>query len=249
MTDVDQSMFDMAIERWADAYADKVYVRALFIFMTGLLPGVNAFTDTARELISEGVERIRRERQRAFFDELAKGETYLTEEIINSEDFLHNFMATYTAAMHTKHRKKVKQFARLLLTGVRHEKLESDEFEEFLGILDDLSPREYEILLILKRYEDDNPNRSEELEDGTSEKVENDAQHAHRFWGTFVENVESSTGIDKLTLASMLVRLTRTGLYETFAGILLDYIGGKGHTTPMFKTFVAWLEEDTILES
>jgi hypothetical protein len=190
--------------------------------------------------MSHGLEKMRQERQKVFFEELAKGERHLNEALIQQEDFLHDFFATYRAAMRTRERSKIRQFARLLLTAVHENRLGSDDIEEFRSILEDMSGRELEILLILQKFETLHPRQLIEV-DG-SPQLENDLQYAERFWHTFQHEVENKCDIQPHALLAILSRLARTGLYEPITGAYWDYTGGRGLLATRFSEFARWIE-------
>ncbi len=68
--------------------------------------------------IMNKIQDIRKERLRTFFDELGSGEIELTNNLIESEDFLHCYFATLRAALNTRRREKVRMFAGLLKSKV-----------------------------------------------------------------------------------------------------------------------------------
>lgn len=136
-----------ALQRIADAYEGSPIVRALVQVVMAPIPyGIGSAIGAA---LTSAIENMREERLRTFFDELAKGTRHLTEELIQEEDFLHAYFSTLKAAMNTRRREKIRLFARMLSNASQERRLGSDIFEEFLGILDDLSVRELQILLIL----------------------------------------------------------------------------------------------------
>lgn len=89
-----------------------------------------------------------------FFDELSRGEIELKQELLDNNDFLHCFFATTEAAFKTNRTEKIRFLARLLLAAAVDGRLSDiDEYEEYLGILDDLSNRELAVLTLLDKYE------------------------------------------------------------------------------------------------
>lgn len=228
-----------ALQRIADAYEGSPIVRALVQVVMAPIPyGIGSAIDAA---LTSAIENMREERLRTFFDELVKGTRHLTEELIQEEDFLHAYFSTLKAAMNTRRREKIRLFARMLSNAFQERRLGSDIFEEFLGILDDLSVRELQILLILKRLEDSHPHEMKAVE-GAKAELENDLQRATRFWDSFEATVETECGVRPDELRAILTRLNRTGLYETFIGGYYGYTGGKGKLTPMFAEFAEWLQ-------
>lgn len=167
----------------------------------------------------------RAERLRTFFDELGAGKVTLTEETIQSDDFLHCYFATLNAVLRSRRRDKVRFLARLLKGGFDGCVESVDEYEELVAVTDDLTQRELWVLALLARHERDNP----------PQKGDNGLQRATRFWPAFVSDATTQLGIDEQMLAAMLVRIQRSGCYEEFTGAFLSYTGGVGRTTVLYE--------------
>lgn len=210
-------------ERLAARYEKNPIIRAL----VQLIPwGVGSAADVA---ITTVLARIREERAREFFDQLASGELELTQEQIATEDFLHAYFATARAALNTRRREKIRLFAQLFANYAGKGLVgDSDVYEEYLSILDDLSYREFQILLILKRHQDCTPRQPQQ----------NDLQWSSTFWDAFLDSVVSEVGIPRQEIPGILARLNRTGLYKTIVGTFLGYGGDQGLLTPNFDRFL-----------
>ena len=223
------------LERLANRYAENPVTRAL----VQLIPcGIGSAADTALVTI---LENIREDRAREFFDELKRGDVELTPEIIKSEDFLHAYFATAKAALNTRRREKIRCFACLLTSSIDSSEISTiDEYEECLGILDEISFRELGILVILSRYEKDYPHQA----------GERDYDRRVRFWDRFSSEVCSRFSIPRGDLSSIITRLNRTGLYETFVGYSsvaesnLSYTGRIGALTPLYRKLEKLIRPD-----
>lgn len=223
-----------ALQRIANIYDSNPLIRAIVQLAISPVPyGIGSAIDAA---LTSKIENIREERLRNFFSELADDSHELTEELIQSEEFLHSYFSTLKAAVNTRRKEKIKLFARLLLTASKEQHLSDEKYEEFLKILDDLSVRELHILLILKKFED---THFPEL--GANGENENDLQVANHFWEDFEAVVQKKSEVSSSELRAILNRLNRTGLYETFNGGYVGYTGGKGKLTPIFSEFVHWI--------
>lgn len=214
------------LEEFAKRYENLSLVRTLL----QLTPcGIGSAIDTALVTV---LNRVNDERIRAFFDELAKGKIALTQEQIANEDFLHAYFATARAALHTRRREKIKLFGRLFTHYCQGAGFSTtDTYEEILAVLDDLTLRELQVLLLLRDFESNNP-----ILPG-----QNALQRATQFWASFLQRVEVEIGISKVEIPGYLERLNRTGLYQTFVGTAWDYTGDKGYTTPNFEGFLQFL--------
>lgn len=202
----------------------------LLTTVSAILPAVGV----GKDMIDKSITKIQQDRFNTLLDELSNGETDLTEEIIQREEFIHSFVIIYKAVTNTYKREKIRYFARLLKSGIDRQELASDNFEEFTNILDDLSMTELTILKLLHYYELNH--YDDELSDF------NEYQILSEFWNEFVHEIESKHYIPKDELIARLARLNRTGLYRTFTGMNLGYKGDKGKTTGLFKKFAEWIE-------
>ena len=205
------------------------YEQPLIRALIQLIPYAGGSIDT---LLIAGVERIKAERTRAFFDELSIGEVELNEELIESEDFLHCFFVSWEAGIKARRREKTALFARLLKSAfTENHPRNIDEFEEFVSILDDLSFEEWRVLTILDSYS----NRPRTPD-------QNDLIWSRTFWDNFQSRVEQELGIPQGEFTPFMNRLNRTGLYDQIVGTYWDYDGGIGMLTPRFhrlKSFVS----------
>lgn len=223
------------IERITDLYENSPATRALIQLVINATPcGIGSALDAA---LMAHLNNLRTERLHTFFTELASGEAHLVPELITTNDFLHSYFATLTAALRTHREEKIRSFARLLITASARKLVGSDIFEEYLSILDDISFLELQILHILNSFEKEYPYQI--TEEGDREE---DLQRSLRFWSEFENAVHTKLNINKDELRAMLTRLNRTSLYETFTGAMLDYSGGLGKLTPRFHEFNSWIE-------
>jgi len=187
-----------------------------------LIPfGIGAAIESA--LLAQ-LNRYRKEQLQVFFDELGSGSVPLTEELTQSNDFLHCYFATLSAVLRSRRHEKIRFLARLLRGSFDGRVADVDEYEDLIGLTDELSHRELVILALLNEHEKANP----------SEEGENELQRASRFWPGFVVDVKSKLGLDESLLRALLVRLQRSGCYEEFTGSYLSYTGGRGRTTDLY---------------
>jgi len=237
ITSMEKGIQPKWVEKSNKWYIKNPTVRALMQVLGTLTFGTAPALDTA---LDTKIQNIRERRLRAFFEELDKGSTKLTNQIIQSEDFLHAFFATTKAALNTRREEKIRMFARLLRRAISQGDFShyDNEYEEHLGILDELSYREILILFMLERYENEHPVKGEE----------NELQRASRFWNKFTQETKKTFHISDEEVTSILTRLNRTGCYETFVSGYFDYYGGKGKLTPTYyklkKMIIEQYEED-----
>jgi len=189
------------IEKLVELYENKPLIKGLIQLISPI-----AALDT---ILAKRVENIRAERAATLFEEFAKGEKELTEELIRSEDFLHCYFATVKAALNTRRREKIRMFARMLKSAITSCSFSNiDEYDEYLQILDELSFNEIRILATLEKFETQNPAKNGEHPTIT----------AKRFWDKFISALEKSLAMPKNEIGATLFRLNRTGCYETLHG-------------------------------
>lgn len=219
-----------------DAHGQEINLRAdlagnpIIRAVMQLVPfGIGSAADV---LIVDNVERMKKERVRIFFDELARGEVALTENLIQSDDFLHSLDATMRAAFRTRREEKIRMFARLLQRGVVEGQVDSlDDYEEMVGLLDELSYREWQALLLYQQFRDQSVFDADPLKRVLS------------FWFRFVARLETEQGVDPAEASSFMNRISRTGLYgELVAANFGGYMGGVGATSPRFERFLRLVE-------
>jgi hypothetical protein len=228
------SMQPSPIEKLAERYNSNPIVKG---FVQMMIPG-GAVID---EVISSRLQRVQEERMRVFFDELADGTIELTPELVESDDFLHCYFATAKAASNTRRSEKIRLLGRLLKSAMSPNSLAStDEYEEFLVILDDMSFRELYILSILDKYQNKYP--KVKREDG---QLENDFQRARKFWDEFSTQLEHELEISAANLHGVLTRLNRTGCFETLRGYsgATGATGDEGFLTPSFYRLKQLIED------
>jgi CRISPR/Cas system CSM-associated protein Csm2 small subunit len=210
------------LENILERYNSNATIRSLI----QLIPfGIGSAVDTA---ISVKINNIRKERIQVFFDELNNQNIHLSENELKDEDILHAYFSTIRTVLNTRRRKKIKLFGKLLSNFFNNNINDIDLYEEYLNILDDLSVREFEVLLILHKYEKNIPIKEDQ----------NALQRASMFWDDFLEEVNKKIGIPIEEIPGFLTRLNRTGLYQTFVGGYFDYEGDQGFLTKNFYKFI-----------
>jgi len=217
-------------------YSDKPVIRSLL----QLVPGWSS----ADTLLQQRASEIRSERMRAFFNELAAGKHELTEELIKTDDFLHCFFCTLRAALNTRQVEKIKMMARLLDSSLSPDiDTSTDEYEELLSILDSISLREFNALIILFRLEQSNPQK-----EGHAQRAERGSQeewsHVKSYWDTFRSKVISSLNVPENSFRDFMAKMERTGLYFRIFGGPVGYTGNYGRTTSLFTRLIQFIDQE-----
>ena len=197
--------------------------------LVGLIP----YGSTVEVAALGVVDRIREDRSRTFFDELANANGIENPELLESEDFIHCFFATAKFALNTRRREKIRMFGRLLKCAALADSglSDVDEYEDFLGILDEISYRELRGLAIL---------------DGFSEspraKDQNDMQWTIAFWDDFSRQLSAELQLPEDEVADYMRRLGRTGCFQELAGYY-DGPVGVGKLTPTYMRLKEFVRE------
>ena len=209
------------IGQLAIQYSNRPAIKALL----KLIPGGSS----ADTLLQKRADEIKGDRVKVFFEELAQGKRELTDDLIQTEDFLHSYFCTLRAALNCRQREMIKNFARLLDSSLDPMlQVSSDEHEELLTILEEITVREFAILSDL---------RNRELAHSWKEG-ENALQHALRYWGEFKTTIVEAYDVPAESFNAFMARLERTGLYLRITGNYLDYSGDIGTTTPLLARLI-----------
>jgi hypothetical protein len=184
------------------------------------------------EILGTVVHELWIRRAEIFRTELVALNIDPSEERLRQKKYLKGLVATARHVQETVNEDKIRDFAAMFATYCEGGHFESvDHFEEYLSILDDLSAREFQVLLILHKYEGANPLEGR-----------NPLQRAIAVWSSFEADVRQNVGIEPEQLSAILTRIQRTGLYETITGTYWDNAGGKGCLTPLFLDFISTLK-------
>lgn len=202
-------------------YSNRPVIRALL----NIVP----LWSSADTLLQKRADEIRADRLKTFFEELAQGKHELTDELIQTESFLHSYFCTLRAALNSRQREKIRHFARLLNSSFDPTlRVTSDEHEDLLSILEEITLREFAILNDLRNRELEHPKR----------EGDNDLQHARRYWDDFKAATIQTYSVPAESFNAFMARLERTGLYLRITGMYLDYIGDVGTTSPLLARLV-----------
>jgi hypothetical protein len=99
-----------------------------------------------------------------------------------------------------------------------------------VGVLDELSYREWQALMLFEHYLANSP------------ADPNPLARVQPFWNAFVAELEDQLGVQQAEASSFMIRIARTGLYTEITGAYWDYTGGLGITTPKLKRLIAIVE-------
>ena len=178
-------------------------------------------------LLAGAVSQIRADRQRTFFEELARGIRELDDDTLRSEPFLHAYFSTLRAAESTRQRDKIRCLARLLSSSTGGAIDYGDDYEEMLGILTETTYLELQTLSRLAALEDRTPHAW-----FNTHGKETDVARAFRIWPAFLAGFG---GWSHHRVGAHLTRLARTGLYEPLYDGGMGDIHVVGRTTETYR--------------
>lgn len=171
------------------------------------------------------VSKIKSDRLHIFFNELNSRDITISEEQIESTDFLHAYFSTVNYVIRTRSDNKIECFARIL-NNLNAGRINITEFEDYTSIFNELSEREFFILSNKYQFEQNNKDENSEM---------NPAQLTRLYWADFVESTCSKLNMPEAELNPMLVRIQRTGCYSKHNGYWDDGPNEEGDTTELFK--------------
>ncbi|HCB13179.1 MAG TPA: hypothetical protein DEP36_06370, partial [Gammaproteobacteria bacterium] len=206
--------------------------------LAGVIPPISVID----EVLVKRWENIQKDRFRILLSELEKGQRFLTKELIEQEDFLYAYHAVTKAAIKTRRKEKIKLLANLLLNASKKFPQSNEAFEEYLSILEDLSFRELQILLLLKQFEEGFHLQIKELESAEARKLSKES------WNLFQNAVFDKCDVKGEQLIPILIRISRTGLCEVEPDYLMTDNNkeipnmGDAYTTPRLDDFITWLQ-------
>lgn len=214
-----------------EAFVSNPVVRALMQLVPG---GIGSAADV---LIMDHVDRIKQKRLHAFFEALQQGDVQMTTDLLANDDFLHCLDATLRAAVRARRYEKISLFARLLDQGfVRGKARSVEDYEDLVSVLDDLSYREWQALLLLDCYLADAP------------PADNPLLRVSAVWDRFVADLDTELCVEPAEASSFMNRIARTGLYNEITGAYWDYTGGKGAPTPKLSRLKELLQQTAVTD-
>lgn len=168
-------------------------------------------------------------RLQVFADEFTTLGLTISEEDAMRQEFFDAYTSTAQRVLMESRDAKIRLFARLFGEFVNSGcAAPIDRYEEHLAVLDEISEREFKVLLLLQRHELKCPQKA----------GENRLQRTRRFWTDFESDAKEELGISSDNLQAVLTRLTRTGMYQEITGGYFDYGGGRGYLTPALADFL-----------
>ena len=209
----------------AERYERHPVVRSL----VRLIP----YASAAEAAVLTVVANIRRDRARAFFDELASTNAIDNPGLLKSEDFVHCFFSTAKFALNTRRREKIRMFARLLKRSALSDGglSDVDEYEDLLGILEELSYREIRALDILDSFYETH------AVDG-----QNEMEQIMGFWDAFCRRLSAELQIPHDEVPDFMSRIGRTGCLQEHVG--WDATTGMGKLTPTYRRLKEFVQTE-----
>lgn len=206
-----------------EAYNDQPLLKGLIQALSVSGISVGSMIDSS---LGAYISKLKTDRLRIFFDELNKGDIILTEEQIQTNDFLHAYFETVSYVIRTKSDRKIERFATILkklYSGI----ISTDEFEDYTSVFNELSDKEFAILSIKLKYEVENSSNKNNL---------NPLQLTSTYWDNFKREIEQRLNIPAEEINPFLIRIQRTGCYQKHKGFWDESPEDIGNTTEFFRS-------------
>jgi hypothetical protein len=204
----------------AESYEKKPVIKGL----VKLIP----YGSAVDSFFSVSLANYKKKQLSVFFDELSEGKVELTQNIVDTNEFLYAFFKTTSYVENTRTDDKIKRFGKILKS-VASGNINYDEFEDYVSVVNDLSDREFLMLAIKYKYEAIYNNTVIEYKDLNPKEL------IGKYWPTYKEEVRNTLKISEEELNAMLVRLERTGCYVILKGYFDAGSENDGFTTTIFK--------------
>ncbi|MFZ4799749.1 MAG: hypothetical protein ACOYMA_19810 [Bacteroidia bacterium] len=205
----------------------KALIQIIITFELPVLSVVDSY-------LNRYLNNIKTERLYTFFEELNSYEAIISEDTICSNDFLHANFSTINYVIRTKSNEKIINFARIL-NALSCGKIDIDEFEDYTSIFNELSEREFGILVIKFQFENKKKSNLINL---------NPLQITSNYWHDFKKEVCLKLNINYEELNPMIVRLQRTGCYTKYKGYWDESSEEIGYTTELFNRIYQIIENE-----
>ena len=154
-------------------------------------------------LIFGSITLAKERRTQVYLDELEEKLHDLGEDAVSREEFTHLFTVTARSAFNTQQDAKIRRFAQLFASfsnGSNFDRV--DEYEEAAQLITELSEREFQIMLILQRYE---AHRRYLFGQGSFKRLE-ELKNALGTVGNPLVGQLSRTGTNPVCASSLLLR-------------------------------------------
>lgn len=197
------------------------------------IPYVGAGIDL---LLQKGIEEFEKERMATFLQSITEGSLASTEADLKSEPYLHNFILTVNVVLKTRRREKIALVGALFSKAVKKGFLtlpESDKYETYLKILDELTLEEINILKLLNDFEIKNEAKDTSRRERLLQNI--------KFWPEFEKDMLEKLSVTNASLDGVLIRIERTGCLYIPRKNANDLSGYAAITTDVFHEFQAMI--------
>ena len=204
-----------------------------------MLPMPTSTFSGAAELLNDAIQGVMRasfqKKLELVLEEVAAGDRLVTTQELSEVDVIENLNRLMQAISRTNVNDKIRIMTRLFVRGcISDEPLNTDTYEEYLRILEDLSVREIAVLAILYSVEQ-NPDAYIDKEMSKEEYL------PHRYWEKFKEKVTSELSIPSGHIYAVMKRLERSGLFAMYNGFSFGTVE-EGKTTAYFDEFYKYIK-------
>lgn len=189
----------------------------------------NPVTAALAAFISSSIEEELERKSKILFEELSAGRLSINKASLSQNDLLWKLEIACRAIHRTKREEKIKIFAHLILGAEEKGAVrDSDEFEYYFTIVDELNYRELELLKVLDRYYQE----LREKDFFSDKELHNEVSNN---WPAFLNEAAEKLSIGEFEVGNMLQRLASKGCYEPLRGYGSPIGGHLTHTYDRIK--------------
>lgn len=169
------------------------------------------------------------------------------KEYIDSEEFFDLLFKAWESTKRTRHDEKISLYAKILAGALPLQDRREHSPEDYLAILTELNPQEIDVLRVLYRQQEQDPQPSENgmqwlLRIGVLE-ISQDREPPVRGLGQWEKVLAGCSSVNADTLEFVFLRLQRTGLINEMSGGFTDYIGGVFIITDTLRSLMRYLNQ------
>lgn len=165
-------------------------------------------------------------------------EGFKIENLQDNEEFISALIHATSVAIKTHQQDKITMLRNIVLNSalspLRTES-NTDEYSYYLNILEDITLKEFQALVMLEKYQTATPrglSQSSIVAEGLI--PDNDLEWATRFWNNYEQELSSELYIPQTELRGFIERLSRTGCFVLITGAYFGYEGGMGLLTDLY---------------
>lgn len=179
-----------------------------------------------------------------------KVEDFSIDSVQTNDIFISTLIHALKIEMQTHQKEKIELLKNVIMNTALNIFEDDDDYTYYLSILEDISVKEFQALLILEKYQDKTPK-------GFSTDIPLSKKHStnipdkpvedvYNLWQIYEKELYEKLNIPETEVKWFMERLARTGLFMSQAGYYQGYFAGKGKLTDLYFKFKKLVTLDLI---